>query len=187
MRDETVARSYAEALLALAQKHDGVAAFGEAIELVSRALDENPQFRLFLETPRVALRSKREVLRKAFGDRVPGMFLNFLLVTLDKRRQGLLRRIAREFRLLEDQELGRLHVELTLSREPEAGELDDLAERLSGLLGLQAIPHLRVRPEILGGVIFRAGDTIYDGSLRRKLQRMRRGLLGADLPSAADL
>jgi F0F1-type ATP synthase delta subunit len=42
-----------------------------------------------------------------------------------------------------------------------------------------------VKPQILGGVVVRAGDTIYDGSLRRRLDRMRRRLLAAGAPSAA--
>jgi F-type H+-transporting ATPase subunit delta len=52
-------------------------------------------------------------------------------------------------------------------------------------LGKTAVPHFRVKPEILGGVIVRAGDTIYDGSLRRRLDRMRRQLLSAGLSSSA--
>ena len=56
-----------------------------------------------------------------------------------------------------------------------------ITERLTALLGKTAIPHVRVKPEILGGVIVRAGDTIYDGSLRRRLESMRRQLLSTEL------
>ena len=54
---------------------------------------------------------------------------------------------------------------------------------LIDLLGKTAIPHMRVKPEILGGLVVRTGDTIYDGSLRRRLEQMRRQLLAARLPS----
>ncbi len=57
-----------------------------------------------------------------------------------------------------------------------------IAERLSKVLGKEAIPHVRVRPEILGGLVVRTGDTIYDGSVRRRLEGLRRELLRADLP-----
>ena len=56
-----------------------------------------------------------------------------------------------------------------------------IAERLSSVLGKEAIPHVRVKPEILGGLVVRTGDTIYDGSIRRSLEGMRRRLLTADL------
>jgi F0F1-type ATP synthase delta subunit len=53
------------------------------------------------------------------------------------------------------------------------------------LLGREAIPHYRIKPEILGGLIVRTTNTIYDGSLRRRLEGMRRRLLRAKLPQEA--
>ena len=94
MRDETVARSYAETLFELAQRHEGVEAFGTGIEMVARLLDDDSQFRLFLETPRIADADKRAVLQTALRDALPKNLLNFLLITIDKRRQRLLREIA---------------------------------------------------------------------------------------------
>lgn len=185
MRDETVARSYAETLFELAQRHEGIEAYEEGIEAVARLLDEDPRFRLFLETPRIDAPDKKEVLRKAFGDALPRPLLNFLLITIDKRRQRLLRTIAREYHGLVDEHMNRAHVEVTVARPMTRETTDRIAQRLSALLGKTAIPHVRVKPEILGGVVVRAGDTIYDGSLRRRLDRMRRQLLTAELPRAS--
>ncbi|MEJ2202545.1 MAG: ATP synthase F1 subunit delta [Gemmatimonadota bacterium] len=183
MRDETVARSYAETLFALAGRHEGLEAYSAAIETVAGLLDEEPRFRLFLETPRIADAERKAVVRKAFGDQLPGNFVNFLLVTIDKRRQRLLRDISRQFQTLVDEHLGREHVEVTVARPIDEELRTVISRRLSGLLGRTAIPHVRVKPEILGGLIVRTGDTIYDGSLRRRLERIRRQLLGASLPS----
>lgn len=185
MRDETVARNYAEALLELAERQEGVEAFSAGVADVARVLDEDPRFRAFLETPRIDASAKKEVIRSAFEGRVPRSLMNFLLVAVDKRRQRLLGLIAREFQLLVDERLGRTHVEVTVSRELGAGELTALTGRLSSLFGRTAIPHVRVRPDILGGVVLRSGDTIYDGSLRRRLDRMRHNLLNAELPAPA--
>jgi F-type H+-transporting ATPase subunit delta len=182
VRDETVARSYAETLFELAERHEGVEVFGEGIETVARLLDEYPDVRLFLETPRVDATAKKAVIRRAFGDALPKHLVHFLLVTIEKRRQRLLRQIAREYHALVDEHLNRAHVEVTVAR-PLAEATEGLvAERLSRVLGKTAIPHVRVSPDILGGVVVRTGDTIYDGSLRRRMERMRRQLLEADLP-----
>lgn len=183
MRDETVARSYAEALFDLALRHEGLEAYGDGIAAVAALLDENPSFRLFLETPRVDASDKKDVLRKAFGGQLPANLVNFLLVVVDKRRQRLLRGIAREFHGLVDEHMNRAHVEVTVARALDEESLGRVAERLSELLGKTAIPHQRVKPEILGGVVVRAGDTIFDGSLRRRLDRMRRRLVAAGAPS----
>ena len=185
MRDETVARSYAETLFDLAQRHEGLEVFGQGIKLVEDLLDQDPNFRLFLETPRIAAADKKGVIRKAFGGQLPAQLVNFLLVTVDKRRQRLLRDISVQYHALLDVHEGRTHVEVTLARPVDDATRELLAQRLSGLVGMTAIPHVRVRPEILGGMIVRTGDTIYDGSVRRQLDGMRRQLLKAKLPSAS--
>jgi F-type H+-transporting ATPase subunit delta len=185
VRDETVARNYAEALFELAERHEGLEVYGAGIDTVSRLLDENPKFRLFLETPRIDAEDKKTVVRKVFADELPRHLVSFLLVTIDKRRQRLLRSIAREFRALVDEHHGRVHVEVTVARSLDEEATRTIGRRLSEILGKTAIPHIRVDEDILGGMIARAGDTIYDGSLRRRLDRMRRRLLAAELPSAS--
>ncbi len=183
MRDETIARNYAEALFDLANRHEGIDTYGAAIEMVAALIDENPSFRAFLETPRIDADKKNVVLKKAFADQVPVNFLNFLQITVDKRRQKLLREIAEQFKALVDEHMNRTHVTVTVARNLDESSLQQVADKLSALLDKTAIPDVRVKPEILGGVIVRAGDTIYDGSLRRRLDRMRRQLLAADMPT----
>ena len=185
MRDETIARNYAEALLEVAHRHEGLEVYGEGLEVVSRLLEEKAEFRIFLETPRVAAESKKQVIRKAFGSQLPGRLVNFLLLTIDKRRQRLLREIAREYHDLVDRELGRVRVEVTLARALSPDAHASMERSLSELLGKTALAHVRIKPQILGGVVVRAGDTIYDGSLRRRLDRLRRQLLSAELPAPA--
>ena len=182
MRDETVARNYAEALFELAQRHEGIDAYGQYIRTVASLLDENPSFRLFLETPRIDAEDKKAVVRKAFGE-FPAPMTNFLLVTIDKRRQRLLRQIARAYADLVDEHMNRAHVDVTVAREMTDETKDRVAARLSELLGKTAIPHVRVEPGIIGGIVVRAGDTIYDGSIRRRLARMRRQLVTAGASS----
>lgn len=182
MRDETVTRSYADALFDLAAREGRLEEYGRAIETVARILDENPDARLFLETPRIDAEEKKRVLRTVFADAFPRNVLNFLQVTIDKRRQRLLRDIARAYHDLLDEHLGRAHVEVTLARRFDDPDMEALTRRLSEMLGKQAVPHVRIKPEVLGGVLLKTGDTVYDGTLRRRLEGMRRALLAAALP-----
>jgi F-type H+-transporting ATPase subunit delta len=183
VRDETVARNYAETLFELAARYDEIERYGEGMVTLARLVDESAELRLFLETPRIGTDAKKAVIRKALGDALPRPLLNFLLVTIDKRRQRLLRTIALEYRKLEDRHRGRAHVEVAVAQEVDAATVAAIGEKLSALLGLRAIPHMKVRPEILGGTVVRVGDTVYDGSLRRRLGRMRAQLLRAELPT----
>jgi F-type H+-transporting ATPase subunit delta len=183
LRGETIARNYATALFDLAEREGTLEQYADAIDWVARLLDENADFRTFLETPRVPAAEKKKVLRRTFGDVLPPHVLNFLLLTIDKRRQRLLREIARAYHELVDERLNRVRVEVTVARPQEKQVEARLTDALSKLLGKTAVPSLRVRPEILGGVVVRAGDRIFDGSLRRRLDRLRRQLMSTGLQS----
>ena len=183
MRDETVARNYAETLFELARRNDSTQEYGDALETVAGLLEDVSRFRTFVETPRIDDEVKKSVIRKVLADRTPRHVVNFVLTTIDKRRQHLLREISQEYLLLLDDHLGREHVEVTVARPLDATTAQMVSERLSKMLGRQAIPHVRVKPEILGGLVVRTGDTIYDGSVRRRLEGLRRRLLTAGIPS----
>ena len=185
MTNETIARNYAATLFDLAQRHDGLEVFADGMDMVVGLLDQNPSFRLFLETPRIADRDKKELLKKVLGGVLPRPLLSFLQVTVDKRRQRFLGTIAEGFHGLLDEHLGRAHVTVTVARELDSEALGELSTKLSSLLGKEAIPHVRVKPAIMGGVHLKTGDTVYDGTLRRRMKQLRRQLVNAELPAPA--
>ena len=183
MRDETVARNYAETLFELASRNESIQEYGEALGMVAGLLEDDSRFRTFVETPRIDDEAKKDVIRKVFRDKAPKQVINFVLITIDKRRQTLLREISEEYSLLLDNHLGREHVEVIVARPLDDTTASVVSERLSKMLGRQAIPHIRVKPEILGGLVVRTGDMIYDGSVRRRLEGLRRRLLTVRIPS----
>ena len=184
MTNETIARNYAATLFDLAQRHEGLEAFAGGMDVLVELLDKNPNFKLFLETPRIADRDKKEVLKRVFEPVLPRALLNFLQVTVDKRRQRLLGAIGDEFHALLDEHLGRAHVTVTLARDLDPAGMEELSGKLSALLGKEAIPHLRVKPAILGGVHLKTGDTVYDGTLRRRIKQLRKQLVSSELPES---
>ena len=183
MRDETISKNYAETLLELALREELIEEYGDALATVAQLLDEDAKFLGFMETPRIDDNDRKAVVQKVFGTEIPRHVLNFVLVTIDKRRQRLLREISQQYNALVDERLNREHVSVTLARSVDEDTKNVIADRLSGALGKTAIPHFRVKPDIIGGLVIRTSDTIYDGSIRRRLDGMRRQLLHADLPS----
>jgi F-type H+-transporting ATPase subunit delta len=185
VRDETVAKNYAETLFELARRYNSLDEYGEAIGMVAGLVDQNPKFRAFLETPRIDDDDKKAVIKTAFGGKVPQHVLNFVMVTIDKRRQRLLRAISTSYDMLVDEHVGREHVEVTVARPIDDATTEMIAERLTRVLGKKAIPHIRVRSEILGGLVVRTSDMIYDGSIRRRLDGIRRRMLQAKMPKGS--
>ncbi len=173
MREPTIARNYAETLLELAQKAGDLRAWGEMIDRVADAMESDRRLRVFLESPRVSAQRKNEILQKAFGGQLPRNFVRYLQALVTHRRQLLIPAIAHEYHNLVDRVEGRVHASVTVVREADESDVALVTSHLSRSLGKDVVPHFHVNPSILGGVIVRVGDTVLDGSVRRRLAKLR--------------
>jgi F-type H+-transporting ATPase subunit delta len=173
MRTATIVRNYAETLLELARRAGDLRGWGQAIDDVSEAVQNDRTLRLFLESPRVSASQKNRILGRAFEGQLPALFVRYLQALVNHRRQMLLSDIAREYHDLVDQVEGRLHASVTVAQEPADKERRTIAKELSRAYGKEVVPHFSVNPAILGGVVVRVGDTVLDGSVRRRLASLR--------------
>jgi F-type H+-transporting ATPase subunit delta len=177
MRATTIARNYAETLLELARRAGDLRGWGQAIDDVAEAMQNDRTLRLFLESPRVSAAQKNRILGRAFEGQLPALFIRYLQALVSHRRQMLLPVIAREYHDLVDQVEGRLHANVTVAEEPGDRERRSIAKELSRAYGKEVVPHFAVNPAILGGVVIRVGDTVLDGSIRRRLATLRTRML----------
>ena len=170
----TVARNYAETLLSLARSAGDPAEWGSLLRHVASAVSTDLTLQRFLESPRIPAEHKIGMLKRALGDHVPRLFMSFIVRLVQNRRQALIAAIADEYDTLLDASGGIVHARVTVARETSDEEAKAIAARLSAATGRQVIPHLQVDPAILGGVVVRIGDTVMDGSVRRRLGVLRR-------------
>ena len=177
MRATTIARNYAETLLELARRAGDLRGWGQAIDDVSDAVQNDRTLRLFLESPRVSATQKNRIIGRAFEGQLPAVFIRYLQALVNHRRQMLLPQIASEYHDLVDQVEGRMHANVTVSAEPADRERRAIAKELSRVYGKEVVPHFTVNPAILGGVVVRVGDTVLDGSVRRRLASLRSRML----------
>ena len=177
MNEERIGRNYAGALLTLARKNGEEERWGALIDAISVGMRENPTLKTFLESPKLSAARKIDLLKKAMASGVPPVFLRFLETVILKRRQMLIPEIAAEYRMLIDESEDRVHVNVTVAREPEQPEKDALVKQLSRLFGKRVVPHISLNPAILGGVIVKVGDTVMDGSVRRRLATLKHRML----------
>lgn len=168
-----IARNYAEALLALATKENARDEYGAYISGLADTLETDVTFRRFLEAPQISGHIKNEVLGKALEGRTPKFFVRFVQKLVTNGRQMLLHKVAAEYNDLRDDEEGRVHAKVTVSRALSDADREALTASLSRAMGKTVVPHVHVHPAILGGVIVRVGDTVMDGSVRRRLGALR--------------
>ena len=182
MKNTTVARNYAQALLLAAEAH-GMAAierYGQVLDAVAGAVQADERIAVALESPRVSKTVKAALLERALEELAPAEFVRFLQAVVRRGRQGLLGEIAQQFQALVDAKLNRVHAGVTLLEEPDARLQKDVIERLSRAIGKEVRARFRADRGILGGVVVRVGDRIYDGSVRRKLATLRRKLVAGE-------
>jgi F-type H+-transporting ATPase subunit delta len=177
MRQTTIARNYAEALLELAKRANDLRGWGALIHSIADAMRRDQTLRAFLETPRIDSATKNGVLRKALVDRAPSRFVRFVESVVSHRRQMLIPEIANEYMDLVDAAENRMHAKVTVAREVDEKTQQVIADRLSTVFRKTVVPHLTVDDRILGGLVVRVGDTVMDGSVRRKLGVLRSRML----------
>jgi len=180
-----VARNYADALFALAEREDAQEEWLAMLGEIGSLYRESPSFRAFLHTPRVDTEEKKRVLRSVLGDRYPEPFVRFLQVVIDKRRQGLIPLMEEAYREILNERTGRVHASVTLPFEADAAFRGELEGALSKMLDGEVAADFRTDEEIIGGLVVRVKDRVLDGSVRRRLQLMRRALLDENVARAA--
>ena len=176
MRNQTVARNYAEALFDLGQQAGSVERYADLIDAVAAAVETTPKVQAVLMSPRVPKSEKARILGGAMKE-APRDFVLFLQALVKRGRHRLLREIAHEYMVLLDQKLDRVRAGVTLARTPDEKLKRTIQDLLSKQLDKQVIASYAVDPEILGGAIIRVGDRVLDGSLRRRMTKLRRQLL----------
>lgn len=175
---QTAARVYAAAMLELADERgllDTVQSqFGELMALWR----SDASFAPLMESAAIDDDARRASLRRVFTGRVHELVLNLLLVLNDKGRTMLFPHVVDAFQRMLDEKLGRRRVYVASAVEltdAHRARLVDIARRL---VGREPVLVERVDPRLLGGLVIQAGDRVVDRSVRLKLRRMRRTLLG---------
>ncbi len=179
MNESTIGRNYAEALLALARKSGDVEEWGKLLDAIATAMREDQTLKTFLESPKIAAAQKNAIIERALGRKAPKFFVRYIETVIQKRRQMLIPAIAVEYQALIDESENRLHANVTVAREPTGPEKDALARQLTRLFGKRVVPHISQNPAILGGLIVKVGDTVMDGSVRKRLSTLKQRMLAA--------
>jgi len=175
VRPVTVARNYAETLFELGEQTGKAELYGELIDAVAGVVETTPAIRDMLMSPRVPKGEKSRLLGAGLKE-APKPFVLFLQAVVRRGRGPLLRLIANEYAVLLDVKFNRLRAGVTLARTPDEALRRSIEAGLTKAFGKQVIASFSTDPQLLGGAVVRVGERVYDGSVRRRLTRLRRQL-----------
>jgi F-type H+-transporting ATPase subunit delta len=149
----------------------------QQLQSIVEAVHESDQLRRVWESPAISADQKRAVLDaivKQIGALKP--LRNFIAVIIDHRRIPMLDDVARQFDVELDAQMGFAQVQVSSARTLSAEEKKELESRVERMTGKKVRAKYLSNPELLGGVVVRVGSTIYDGSVRGRLEKMRQEL-----------
>ncbi len=175
---QRVARVYAEALLNAAGKRgeaDEVVA--EVESLVQNVFRAAPSFEAFLSSGAAGRDRKAALLETVFQQRASELVLNFLLVLNNHDRLELLRAIAAELRELYEERNNRVRVHVISAAPLADDQRERLLQELRNTYHFEPILQQSVNPDLLGGMAVRIGAWVFDGSVRTKLEKLRKQLI----------
>jgi F-type H+-transporting ATPase subunit delta len=180
--DASVARRYARALLSLGLEEGRHEQYGEELEAVLEALDRSREAGHFLRNPGYTpVQRHNAVDALAAALKLSPMVVSFLRLLVDRQRIADLAQIARAYRVLVDEKVGRVRATVTAAAPLSDQETARLREAIAAMTGRTIVLDAKTDPSIIGGVVTQVGATMFDGSLRTQLERMREQLKGAPL------
>lgn len=166
--------TYAKALLGASEKAgNSDQVIDELGSLVEDVFDNVDGLESALASPRLSVDEKLGVLDRVFGERMSGDLLTFLKVVCQHGRLDCIRQVYQAARHELNNMRGRVEVRVTTAEQIDSALSDRIAEVLRGALKKDVDLRCEVDAEIVGGLVVRVGDTVYDGSVSNKLARLR--------------
>lgn len=177
MRTGGSSRRYAQAAFQLAQEQGKLDDWLRGLEKLAQ-LAADSGFNLIMESPRVPFEEKRTILQQQLTGQLVDVYnLAQLLVT--RNRTDIITGLVEEYRRLYDEARGIEHARVISAVPLSAATKADVVRQLTSFTGHEVTVTEEVDPSIIGGVIVRIGDKVIDGSVKGRLDSLRRQLAGS--------
>jgi F-type H+-transporting ATPase subunit delta len=175
----SIPRRYAKALLEIGVADGNYERIGREVRAFARAIKLSPELATLLSNPAFP-RDEREKVMRAVLQRLGASqtVVNISRLLLDRERIAFLPDISRELDAMIDARAGRAQAQVRSATALDAGQRERLTRALESLSGKKVELAIDTDPALLGGIVAKVGDTVYDGSLRTQLEKMKQTLAG---------
>ncbi|PSQ55677.1 MAG: F0F1 ATP synthase subunit delta [Bacteroidetes bacterium QH_10_64_37] len=181
MSQRTVTRRYATALYEEADAAGGLAAVDDDVLMLRNNIESNRELSRFFESPVIPQEKKESILQELLEERVETLTLQFLRLLVQKDRETLTKAILDQYQSLRDEQRGIVDAEVTVAQPLNDEDRTALVEALEEKTGKDVRLHLEENPDLIGGLVIRIGDRVFDGSVRSQLNALRDQLQNATL------
>lgn len=169
-----IAKRYAKALFEIVAQQGALDSVEQELTLIRQALNDNPAFVQLLHHPQIDKQVKKQEFTTIFGGVVSQTMVNFMSLLIDNNREEHIEDILDSFVRFANKERGLEDAYVTSIQPLTDAEKEEIASRFSQIINKKIRIHNVVDPAILGGVIVKIGDRLFDGSVVGKLNRFKR-------------
>lgn len=178
MSVSTVGRRYASALFNVAKEQNKLEAVNTGLSDFAKAFAESEDLQNVFENPSIGAQTRRAILDDvAEASQLPEILTNTLRILADRGRMAHIGEIAEAFEGLVEQATGRLQAEVTTAADLPEAYFTELEKTLEQVTGKQVTLVRKTDPSLLGGVVTRIGDQVFDGSIKHRLAGLKEELL----------
>jgi len=186
MSDRSLARRYAQALFMSSREKNMLDQVEKELGLVVDAIDQSEELRQLVERQLIPPRDKIAIFEGLFKGRVSDMTMSFLKLVFEKRRERYLKDMLGEFRGLADSARGVVEVEVRTAMEMTPEQEGQIRKRLAAITGKDVRLVKKVDRGLIGGIVIKIGDRVYDGSAVNQLQALKKHLESVHLELEGD-
>ena len=172
-----ISRRYADALFNASLKSNIVDTVYSDLKELSERMETNREFQYFLLTPRIKKSRKVDLIGQIFSGRFSEITLSFLCLLLEKRRQEHIKRIFGYYKVLYDKYHNRAEIETTSSVEFTDEEKAQIKSTLEKITGKSVTVTNTIDSSLIGGLITKIGNTVYDNSIKGQLESMKKEMV----------
>lgn len=173
MSQRTVSRRYATALCEEADRAGILDAVDEDVEMLRRSLETNDELSRFFKSPVIPAEKKRDVIDALLNDRLERLTLQFLHLLVEKDRETHTASILDAYHDLRDEQRGIVDALARVAHPLSDDDREALVDALETHTGATIRLHVEEEPDLIGGIVIRIGDHVFDGSLRNRLSALR--------------
>ena len=173
-----MAGRYARALFELALDAKSVDAVKADIEQFDAMIAANPDLNRLVRSPVFGAEEQARALGAVLAKAgIGGLASNFLLFVTSNRRLFAVRDMIRDFRKLVARWKGEVTAEVTAAEKLSDARLEEIKSALKSITGEKAVDlHVKIDPEIIGGLMVKLGSRMVDSSLRTKLNAIKHAM-----------
>jgi F-type H+-transporting ATPase subunit delta len=176
MSTSTSSKRYAQAVFQIARDKNTLAQWQVELKKLARLLD-SAEFISVIENPKVPFELKSKFLKELLG-KTDSLVLNLGYLLIIKNKFKYTGQIAEEYDRLFNEYRGIKNAEVTTATAIDESEQKKVTSQLERILGSKVVTVFNVEPAIIGGIIARIDGTLIDGSIRSKLENLKKNMAG---------